>query len=262
MRLEDLIRKIRLSIAQVSIGFGNQPPVGGPVGTGFIVGSGRYLVTAKHVVDSVPINSQEAKLYAGLAGVDEDRPDLQIRGAFLHVPLRLIGTDARNDIALLEIMMPPDATSVSVDMVEVDTAVKYSAGRTGPMALSGAPVLEGLDIAVSGFPLSAASLVTTRGIVASTFAPYEPMDPDSPISYLCDVTAIYGNSGGPVYRTSDGSVIGLCRAVKLAGGAATPHTVPLLVVTPVAHIVALMRGSGVEVQEVSRPRPPAKKKRK
>lgn len=255
MRLEDLIRTTRLSIAQIAVATASGQM---PIGTGFLVGSGRYLVTAKHVSDAAVGGSV---LTAGLAGVDYDEPDLQLRAAFTYVPMRLVLDDVTNDLALLELMMPPEAVSMTLSVVDEDSGREYSSGRTAPMKLARSRISEGTEVATSGFPLFAPSLVTTRGIIASTFAPVDPTDPNSPIAYLCDVTAINGNSGGPVYRTSDGAVVGVCRAVKLANPSGTPHAVPLLVATPVEHVLHLLASAGISAGPSASPRPPSKKKR-
>jgi serine protease Do len=244
-----------MSIAQVSIVQGRADPMA--IGTGFLVGSGRYLVTAKHVVDAA---AGVGSLVAGLAGVDRDETDLEVRASFIYIPTRLVAEDPINDVALLELEMPPGAASVELSVRNEDTGEKYTSGRTGPVKFSALRPREGTEIVVSGFPLSAPSLVSTQGIVASTFAPLDPNDPASPIAYLCDVTAIGGNSGGPVYRVSDGAVIGLCRAVKVANVGSSKYTIPLTVVTPVHHIIALMEGAGIDPGQAKGVTPPAKKR--
>ncbi|MCC9052715.1 serine protease [Microbacterium sp. F2E] len=229
-----------------------------PIGTGFLVGSGRYLVTAKHVVDAA--NGQA--LRAGLAGVDYQDDDVELRAAFIHAPLTLLAQDPANDLALLEVDMPPDATSVEFAMTDVDTGKVYTSGRTAPVTFSGIRVTDGMEIAVSGFPLAAPALVTTRGIIASTFAPQNPADPKSVVDFLCDITAISGNSGGPVYRVTDGSVVGLVKAVKLANVGAGNYSVPLAVVTPSKHIVELLDSTGVPHGGLAEIKPPPKPRTK
>jgi serine protease Do len=254
MRVEDAIRSTRMSIVQMSITQGNAAPM--PIGTGFLVGSGRYMVTAKHVVDAAPA---AGSLVAGLAGVDRDEADLELRASFVYVPTKLIAEDPINDVALLELEMPPDAVSVELSVTAVDTGEVYTSGRTRPVKFSALRPREGTEIVVSGFPLRAPSLVSTQGIIASTFAPLDPNNAASPIAYLCDVTAIGGNSGGPVYRVSDGAVIGLCRAVRVASVGSSTYTIPLTVVTPVQYIIALMEGAGIDPGQAKGVTPPVKK---
>jgi len=242
-----------MSVAQISVA-----EVPGPIGTGFLVGSGRYLITANHVFDA----AKGSALRAGLAGVDHKDETLEVRAAFAHVPLSFLARDELNDVALFEVEMPPGAVSMKFTVEDVDGGRSYASGQTGPMKFSGLPVRDGNDIAISGFPLAAPALVTTRGIVASTFAPLHPFEAGSPVAYLCDVTAISGNSGGPVYRASDGSVIGLCRAVKLANVGGGDYSVPLTVVTPSEHIVALMESAGIDHGPQATPMPPAKPTKK
>lgn len=255
MRFEDVVSKVRLSVAQICI---EQNGKMIPIGTGFLVGSGRYLVTAKHVVDSVP---DRAMLRAGLAGVDHVSKEIVIRATFARIPMSVIAEDSHNDLALLEVDMPPGAVSMEFKLRDETSGKVYTSGNTGPVQFSTRLVVEGLEIAVSGFPLLAPSMVTTRGIVASTFAPAQPDVEDSPVSYICDVTAISGNSGGPVYRVADGSVIGVCIAVKLANVGTGTYSVPLSVVTPIEHVVALMESAGVDPGKTAGVVPPPKKVR-
>ncbi len=242
-----------MSIAQISVQGGASP-----IGTGFLVGSGRYLVTANHVYDA----ANGSTLQAGLAGVDHKDEIVELRAAFVHVPLTFLANDELNDVALFEVEMPPDAVSMEFAVEDVDSGVKYTSGRTGPMVFSGLPVRDGNDIAISGFPLAAPALVTTRGIVASTFTPIAPSEDAWTAAYLCDVTAISGNSGGPVYRASDGSVIGLCRAVKVTDVGGGAYSVPLTVVTPSEHIVALMKSAGIDHGPKAATKPPVKPTKK
>ena len=253
MRFEDVVSKVRLSVAQICI---EQDSRMIPIGTGFLVGSGRFLVTAKHVVDSVPDRSL---LRAGLAGVDHVSEDILIRATFLHAPMTVLAEDSANDLALLEVEMPPDAVSMEFTLRDQTNGKIYTSGKTAPVRFSSRLVVEGAEIAISGFPLFAPSMVTTRGIVASTFAPVQPGIDGSPIAFICDVTAISGNSGGPVYRVTDGSVIGVCIAVKLADVGIGPHSVPLSVVTPVEHVVALMESVNIDPGESVGTVPPPKK---
>lgn len=77
---------------------------------------------------------------------------------------------------------------------------------------------DGEPIAVSGFPLNKPVLISTVGHLASSwpieidatnvgFTPGVPRVERE--TYLADVTANAGNSGGPVYRLSDSAVIGV-----------------------------------------------------
>lgn len=237
-RTEAAIAKARLSVAQMVY---VRPADGAEIviGTGFLVGQGRHLITANHVVEGQDITHMRA----GLAGVDYEDEDIEIRAAFIQIPVKLVAVDAENDIALLELQMPPDAVSVQLSVIDESGKVYGEGSATRPMRISTERVVDGTEILVSGFPLHAPALVSTRGIVASTFAPDARSGGSTAYTYLCDVTAIHGNSGGPVHRISDGSVIGVCIAVKLSPDGT--HSVPLTVVTPAKHVVELMRSNGV-----------------
>jgi S1-C subfamily serine protease len=86
---------------------------------------------------------------------------------------------------------------------------------------------DGSSIAVSGYPFGQPVLITTNGTIASAWsvdiknaippgAPAGFTMPDIRDSYLADISVNPGNSGGPVYRAKDGSIIGVCVAFRPA----------------------------------------------
>ncbi len=127
------------------------------------------------------------------------------RGAFFNAgAFDVVDQDPIHDLALLKLKNNP----FTVDLAFIDkrfqvASAKFSLGRPD----------EGEPIAVSGYPLSSSTLITTSGAVASSWS----VDPgpagwESQWSdiYLADMRVNPGNSGGPVFSTQDGSVIGVC----------------------------------------------------
>ena len=117
--------------------------------------------------------------------------------------------------------------------------------------------LDGEPIGLSGFPLTNPWLITTSGTVASAWA-FEnvgsPAVKFPPIfdSYIADLHANPGNSGGPAYRLSDGAVIAVCVQVQGAPtwGDHDPATAALAnaglaVLRPVKYLIELMMAAGV-----------------
>lgn len=232
------------------------------IGSALLTGQGRHAVTAKHVTDAVPPGWE---LHAGLAGSDIDRPDIQVHAAFIFVPCVLVDQEASFDLALLELQMPPDATSVSL-VVRITPdgggpTEELDDGRTGPFKITTDRLAEGTEVATSGFPLSAPALVTTAGILASKFAPLDQANPGGGMRHLCDLTATGGNSGGPVYRVSDGALVGVLVAGQLSPLAAGDgaQSVGLTLVTPSQNVVELLVRNGIEPdRDKALPRPPKK----
>ncbi|WP_182481554.1 S1 family peptidase [Nocardioides immobilis] len=219
------------------------------IGSAFLTGQGRHAVTAKHVIDAVPSGWE---LHAGLAGPDVDRADVQVHASFIYIPCDLLDEDARSDLALLELRMPPDATSVALTVtvapVNGGSTEELDEGRTGPFKIAKGRLADGTEVATSGFPLAAPALVTTAGTLASKFAPLDPADPDAGMRHLCDLTATGGNSGGPVYRVSDGALVGVLVAGKLSplAGGVGAQSVGLTLVTPSQDVVELLVRNGIE----------------
>ncbi len=219
--LADAIDAIRPCVVQVSVGGDGVRPV--PVGTGFIVDSAGFVLTARHVardVRNVAASGriQNSRFLIGLAQPNTDN----MRANFNFVGFEIVEEDPRHDLALLQMRPNPFEGNVNSGIVIngnlipllFDTAAR-SADRPR----------DGLPIAVSGYPLSQTVLITTSGAVASAWAmdiqnvalPGAPSGftvPDIKDSYLADVSVNPGNSGGPVYRVEDAAVIGVCVAFR------------------------------------------------
>lgn len=248
MRLQDTIKAIRRSVAQMVL---VNPGDGSTriIGSAFLVGQGRHAVTAKHVIDVVPPGWE---LHAGLAGSDVDRPDIQVHALFHSVRCDVLASEVETDLALLELQMPPGAMSLglvaTITYSDSGRTEELDVGRTGPFKITAERMPEGTDVATSGFPLAAPALVTTAGILASKFAPLDPAYPDAGMRHLCDLTATGGNSGGPVYRVSDGALVGVLVAGQLSPlvNGAGAQSVGLTLVTPSQYVIDFLVQNGIE----------------
>ncbi len=132
-----------------------------------------------------------------------------MRSNFTLCDFDIVSEDEANDVALLLLRQNPFRGELSSGIVIGDQPVPLLHGTA---ALDVTRPDEGIEVAVSGYPLSETALVTNSGILASAWA----MNPSSQDIYLVDVETNPGNSGGPVYRISDGRVIGLCHGSKAA----------------------------------------------
>jgi S1-C subfamily serine protease len=254
MQLPDVIDRVRPSVVQIRKTSASQSPSGQTIGTGFIVADAEHMITALHVVEAVDFTAGEA-LYVAFAGPNIDTPFMKIRATFSQREGRVIGFDKDQDLALI---YSPNGSGLRASFGPQMQETKPVAAK-----LSTSPLREGVELAVSGYPLSEASLVTNAGILASTFT---LNDNPNQMCYLGDFTANPGNSGGPVYTTRDGSIVGVCVAGKLApiiGGAGAQHS-GLTVIVPITQVAKLLSVHGLnEVSvPVSAPRANRTKKRR
>ena len=213
---------IRPSVVQISIGGSNHMrPT--PIGTGFIVSSTGYVLTARHVIHDgsaliVARQIQNGRFLVGLAQPSTEN----MRGNFTLVEGKVIEEDPRHDLALLRMQPNPFEGNVSSGVAVNGDRVPL---LLGVAARSPSRPRDGSSIAVSGYPLSETVLITTSGALASAWAfdmqqvspPGAPAGftmPDIKDCYLADISVNPGNSGGPVYRIPDGSVIGVCVAFR------------------------------------------------
>lgn len=223
--LPELITRLRASVLPVGTFAATASPRFGFRGTGFVVGDGRLVATNFHVLPS------SADLASG--------PRMAVRTASGELRLaEVLATDREHDLALLKIDGAP------LPPVVLDTA-------------NGAR--EGQDIALMGFPIGGAlgfSPVTHRGIVASVTqvalqaATAQQLDARA-IARLregnfevlqLDATAYPGNSGGPVFDASTGTVLAIVNMVLVKGSRESALSSPtgISYAIPVRHLLALL----------------------
>lgn len=233
MKLADVIDQIRGAIVQITytisglshdtlLRLGADGAVfSRPFGSGFFVSDDGHVITAKHVLDEIENfaidHREEGRHYVGVgvAFPNVEGNGIQRRGTFRSIAFETVATDDRNDLALIRVVRNPfkmseyDRTSSQGQILSPSVAV-----------LDTLRPRDGTAIAVSGYPLDQASLVTTSGHVASSWAvdiknqlirdgagDYEPTDIAD--RYLADVQTNPGNSGGPAYSLDTGAVHGV-----------------------------------------------------
>jgi S1-C subfamily serine protease len=183
-----------------------------PLGTGFVISLEGYIITANHVMDEGFKALESVKAEINNLSIGFAYPNTQNRrGNFQLMDFDLIEVDKIHDIALLKLR---------------SMEIPRMFGNLPPLKLT--PVLlnrdrpeDGAAIGISGYPLYQTVLVTSGGFMATSWA-FELKElklPGAPTfyrklnradAYLADISVNPGNSGGPVYLVSDGSVIGVC----------------------------------------------------
>lgn len=196
--LPDIIDRIRPSIVAVGTVKPLRRPSGQFMGTGFVVGSGRLVVTNFHVIPDL-IDTAKNERLAVFSGRGEH--------AKTH-SARIVKADPDHDLVLLAIENGPLPTITLAP---------------------GAMVREGSAVAFTGFPIGMVLglyPVTHRGIVSAITPIVIPSNNSKNLTakqiqrmrnkfevYQLDGTAYPGNSGSPVYESESGRVVGVLNSV-------------------------------------------------
>lgn len=172
------------------------------LGSGFVIGNGRYVATNAHVLPAL-LNSEKQETLAVFAGRGSQS---EVRSA------KKVAVDSEHDLAILEISGAP----------------------LTPLVLAeGANIREGAELAFTGYPIG-----VVLGLYASThratLASITPIVIPRPQAgmldakainrmrkpydvYQLDAVAYPGNSGSPLYEVETGSVIGIINMVLVKG---------------------------------------------
>ena len=179
-------------------------------GTGFVVGDGNWAVTNAHVVPDGAEAALDSKLVVQVranSSVQAAQGELNMRQA------TVMEVDKLHDLALLQF---DGAPVPKLTLRDSDT------------------VREGQSIAFMGFPIGGAlgfSPVTHRGMVSSITPIALPSPSAQQLNariiaslrsgsfniFQLDATAYPGNSGGPMFDTETGEVLGVINMVFVKG---------------------------------------------
>jgi S1-C subfamily serine protease len=151
-------------------------------------------------------HTKELVVNMEVPAMHDDVHNIHFKGNSETLNADIVGFDERHDLALLKLRQ----SRASLSRLKLNT-------ERPP---------DGLAIAVSGYPLNELVLVTTSGNLASSESmdvrdtqvpglPTNVLIPDIAESFLADMTANPGNSGGPVYSLETAEVIGVCVGGKM-----------------------------------------------
>lgn len=201
-----------------------------PAGSGIVADAKGHIITALHVVNSIeslrsailglpltpagPIDASSitTTILIGFQMTRHMEDNNHAFGNFVPLKATVLKRSATGDAAILEVS-PPDLVKLLILDVMRPVAAKFDPNLSP----------EGEMIAVSGFPLNLATMVTNVGWIGSEYLDL-PEYPNYPHKVLPDgmtepnfgqlgsLQINEGNSGGPVYRIKDGAVIGIAVA--------------------------------------------------
>jgi S1-C subfamily serine protease len=216
----ELIKRATVAIALVP----DQPPADDRetpftiVGTGFCIDPDGIVITCEHVLRAFAPGIRQA-----IAALPNEKaaPGLRpLKGLSMLVPHVLFFVAGQSEEELLVLPVP---VSNAVAKLEYDLGAirvqRHAALPSGYPALAVEPfedIYEGMDLATCGFPLGndlqhqlgTMTSSFTRGILSSV-APAANSRVDLVTGFQLDITATFGNSGGPVFSWSSGRVLGV-----------------------------------------------------
>lgn len=230
--LQRTVARIKPSVVGVGTLLKTRQPAVVFVGTGFAVGDGLSIITNAHVIPKQLDGARNEELGIVIGGEGE---------AVGFRPARLVGLDAEHDLAHLRLSGAPLA----------------------PLVLAGdGGVAEGQDLAFTGYPLGmrlGLHAATHRALLAAIAPAVRPSLNSRQLDaraitllqrpafavYQLDGTAYPGNSGSPLFRPEDGSVVGVINMVFLKGLRESAVSDPsgITYAIPVRHVRELLQRS-------------------
>lgn len=219
------------------------------LGTGFFINDKADVVTASHVADSVTSLLQKltdlhiaasAFLEVATPNFENEKVGgvtLTTARSYKNFGFRIQAEDRAHDIALLSPTIPNLFEKARQPLVDVLTSGKQSkppASSPSAVTFDIARPQEGDDVFACGYPLNADEMTTTSGHIASTWESEIPTYArQSGLSqsvdvYRLDLTATFGNSGGPAFLDKNQSVLGMIIEVNGSpnGGGWTTTALP------------------------------------
>lgn len=227
-------------------------------GTGFIVDAHGHIATAAHVVDPATVENnsdfKERLIKVGrhlipgtvkLKEIDISFPEKSDRNFGANANTHWDLYDVKSIISA-QILTEDDATDIAILACErnpleagptiVITGRQNHMLATMPHLITEIPE-DGEMIAVSGFPLASIPvLVTNVGWIATSYY----RDEKERSLYLGSIHTNVGDSGSPVYRTSDGAILGCVVSSRVAPDGSSSG---LTVIVPVQRFLELLASS-------------------
>jgi serine protease Do len=208
--LPESIKQIKPAIVGIAIYAPIESSVPQILGTGFVVGNGKYIVTNYHVV-SKELDPTIVQHFVALSGTGPNPA--------LH-KMKIVAIDPVHDIAILSIDKTLPALKLASDSL----------------------VDPGTSIFFTGFPIGAVLGLypaTHQGIIAAVTPDVNPASNANQLTlqmldrlktpfliYQLDATAYPGNSGSPVFNRNNNEVVAIINKVFVSEGKESALTNP------------------------------------
>ena len=229
--LADTVARIKSSIVAVGTVQLTRRPPGIFVGTGFVVGDGRHVITNAHTLPE-EIDAERLEFLAVFSPSEGKKPREAV----------VVANDPGHDVALLRLKGAPLPALRFAEPNSVREGELYAfTGFPLGMVLGVRPVTHrGIVSAIT--PIAIPQLSTKSldaGVIKRLRDPYDV--------YQLDATAYPGNSGSPLYDPDSGDVIGVINMVFVKESKETLLERPsgITYAIPIEHARALLEEAGV-----------------
>jgi S1-C subfamily serine protease len=229
--LPDLIEKITPSVVGIAMFTPLESNSANLLGTGFVVGNGRYVVTNYHVV-AKELDTTIVQSYVAMVG----------EGSLIRTKkLDLLAIDPVHDLAILTLQEPMPALPLGAeDFLRAGSSVFFTGYPLGAV-LGLFPATHTGTIAAVAPDINPARNANqlTIDMLSRLRTPF--------MIYQLDATAYPGNSGSPVFARETGEVIGVINKVFVQAGKEAAITNPsgISYAIPVRHLKKLAKDNDI-----------------
>jgi serine protease Do len=200
--LPETIARVKLSVVAVGTEQHTRNPPSKFMGTGFVVGDGRHVITNAHVLPR-ELDNEHREFLAVFSSTGKQRKRVASRRA------EVVATDRKHDLALLKAAGKPLPALRVGDSGQVREGERYA--FTGfPIG----PVLGAL------YPVTHEAIVSALTPIALPVLSYKQLTRkmrsqlSKPFTvFQLDAVAYPGNSGSPMYSPASGKVVAVINAV-------------------------------------------------
>jgi S1-C subfamily serine protease len=197
-------------------------------GTGLVFNGDADILTAAHVASAIQ-DTQKAlwqrgiasQLYVGFVEPNINSTSFQVRDDVLSSGANIILIDASRDLAILHSQINPVADQFGT--INRSGSERFvTVVKTKPLKFASSAARDGESVFACGYPANSFNLITTSGNIASASAFETLMSatvagiPTPQDVYKVDLKINFGNSGGPIFRSSDSAVLGI--VIETGGG--------------------------------------------